>query len=480
MGIIHLSKIALSKKSRRATGSVLAVVASLMLGSIAAGLATAVSLTHYPLLLSLILLFILVAMVPIIYRLMTNSFDAFEAENVAILFYSLYSLSVPLHVLLSPEVSTLQLNLVTNAFGLCLVGLLFFLVGYHNPLGSNLARMFPPLPRRWGKRRTKVISYVYLLLGVALFLGLISIVGVLTYFQAGYAGRAWLKREFGPLELGLYIIQIGLVLHIFYYSLAKKRPPFGVIAAYALYLLLIMKIGIRRPLLGLLLASLAVWHYRVKKISFRQAVVITIVFGSALVLFAFVRQPIASQGFIAGIKYFINNFSWAWFDLSRTELGAPFRNLLDILTIVPDEIGYLYGSSYWQSLENLLPRFVHPSRPPTLSEWYTNTFFPEAFIQAGGNMGFFIISEAYINWGVIGVMIVMFGWGVLLKAFYAYMKSDLTNTSALFLYSISLAWIVFVMRIDFAGAFKGFLITTFLPAMFAIILITTKLRLVKS
>jgi oligosaccharide repeat unit polymerase len=428
----------------------------------------------------LVLLFILVAMLPVIYRLMTNTFDTFEAENVAILFYSLYSLSVPLHVLLSPEVSTLQLNLVTKAFGLCLVGLLFFLVGYHNRLGSNVARMFPPLPRRWDQRTTKTTSHIYLLLGIALFLGLISIVGVSTYFQSGYPGRALLKREVGLLELGLYIIQLGLVLYIFFYSLAKRRPPLGVIAAYALYVLLVMKIGIRRPLLGLLLASFAAWHYLVKKISFRQAAVIAMVFGLALVLFAFVRQIIASQGFIAGIEYFIKNFSWAWFDLSQTELGAPFKNLLDILAFVPDHGGYLYGLSYWQSVENLLPRFVYPSRPPTLSEWYTNAFFPEEFVQAGGNMGFFIISEAYINWDIVGVMVVMFCWGILLKAFYAYMKRDLPNTSALFLYSVSLAWIVFAMRIDFAAALKGFLVTAFLPAMLAIILIITKLRPVRS
>lgn len=451
----------------------------LIAGGVTASLATIVTATPYPFLLSMVLLFVLVAALPVVYRLVTNSFDTFEAENVAILFYSLYTLSVPIHVLISPQVPSIYLDLTTKALVLCFVGLIFFILGYHTRLGNVLAQLIPSLPRRWDRKKTKYIAQIYLFLGVILFLGFIALVGFSTYFQAGYAGRALLKRESGPLELGLYVAQLGLVLYIFYYALIRRWPSLWVVFMYSLYILLVLSLGIRRPLLGLLLACFAVWHYSVKRIAFKPAVVIAIVLGLAFVLFAFVRQVITAQGFIAGIEYFLDNFSWAWLDISRTELGAPFRNLLDILTVVPDKMEYLYGSSYWQSVENLLPRFLHPSRPPTLSEWYTNTFFPEEFVQAGGNMGFFIASEAYINWDVIGVMIVMFSWGIFLKALYAYVKRDPHNTSALFLYSVSLAWIVFSMRIDFAAALKGFLVTAFLPAMFAIMLVATNPRAVR-
>jgi len=472
MGVTHKPNIALPKKWKGIRDISFALIISLLAGSAAASLATVITSTRYPFLSGLVALFVLIAMLPVIYRLLTNTFDTFEAENVVILFYSLYSLSVPLHLLFSPDATTEQLRLSTQALELCLLGLLFFLVGYHNRLGNALAQIVPTLPPRWKLKKLRYIGRCYLLLGIALFLGLVGIVGISTYFRAGYAGRALLKLEFGPLELGLYVFQIGLLLYCFYYFLVRKRPSFWIIALYSLYVLLVLQVGIRRPLLGLLLASFAAWHYLVKKIPFTKAVLIAIIFGILLVLFAFVRQPIASYGFAAGIKHLIDNFEWSWFDLSRTEFGAPFKNLLDILEIVPDREGYLYGSSYWQSIENLLPRFMYPSRPLTLSEWYTKTFFSEEFVRAGGNMGFFIVSEAYINWGVIGVMIVMFSWGTLLKALYAYMRRDLHNTSALFVYSISLAWIVFAMRVDFAATLKGFLITAFLPAMFAIMIIT--------
>jgi hypothetical protein len=54
-----------------------------------------------------------------------------------------------------------------------------------------------------------------------------------------------------------------------------------VTAFYALYVILILQLGIRRPLLGLLPPSLAAWHYLVKRISFKKAVTITLVLGVA-------------------------------------------------------------------------------------------------------------------------------------------------------------------------------------------------------
>lgn len=480
MGVIRQYKVTRQVEWKRVVNTSLVLVAFLLAGISAVSLAMAVTSTIYSSLLSLVLLFALVAALPIIYRLVTKTFDPFETENIVIVFYSLYSLSIPLRILLSPEVTPEQLDLITKAFALCFVGLVFFLVGYHSRLGSLLARMIPCLPRQWDLKKVKQVARIYLLLGIALFFGLIAMVGITSYFQAGYAGRALLKQEHGPLELGLYVIQIALVLYIFRDFLIRRQPSFLIIALYASYILLILQLGIRRPLLGLLLASFAAWHYLVKRIPFTRVVAIAIIFGTMLLLFAFVRQPIASEGFIAGIEHLINNFSWTWFDISRTELGAPFRNLLDILTIVPNQTRYLYGLSYLQTIENLLPRFLYPERSLTLSQWYTEIFFSKEFVQVGGNMGFFIVSEAYINWDVIGVMIVMFSWGILLKALYVYMKRDRHNTSALFLYSISLAWIVFTIRIDFASAFKSFLITAFLPAMFAIILITTKFRVIRS
>lgn len=459
----------------------LVLVISLFMGSVAVGLATVTASTSYPFLLSLFALFILIAVLPIFYRLLIGTFDTLEAENFFILFYSLYSLCVPLNLLFSPYIAMEELHICTQALMLCLIGLIFFILGYHSHLGNILARMIPLLPYRWNPKRVRYTAQFFIFCGILFFVVLTKEVGISTYFKAGYMGRALLKRESGPLELGLYICQIGLILYGFYYFMTKKRINFYIIIVlYSLYILFVLRIGIRRPILALSVAYFAGRYYLVKRISFIKAFPIILTCGVLLVIFAFVRHIIADSGFSIGIKYLINNFSWSWLDLSKTEFGAPFKNLVDILAILPGQAKHLYGLSYWQTIEILFPRYIYPSRPPTLSEWYTNTFFSEGFVRAGGNMGFFIISEAYINWDIIGVMIVMFSWGILLKALYNYMRRGLRNISAIFIYCVSLVWIVFAIRLDFAVVLKSFLVTTFLPMIFAIMFITIKFKSVRS
>lgn len=304
-----------------------------------------------------------------------------------------------------------------------------------------------------------------------MFLGAISIVGVDEYFQAGYAGRALLKRDTGPLELGLYVVQIGIVLYCLYYFAIKKRLSIFIVTVCVLYVLLIANVGIRRPIIGLLLAIIVAYHYFVREISPTKGLALVIIVGVPLLLFAYVRHIVAYQGFLAGLEFLIGNFSWTWLDPSGTELGAPFRNLLDILDVIPEQVGLLGGLSYINALLLLPPRFLIPEGLITLSEWYTVAFFSPEFIAAGGNMGFFIVSEAYINLGVLGVMIIMFLWGVFFRMVYLYFKRTPKSLPCVFLYCISLVWIVFLIRVDFAVALKGYFYTTLVPALIIIIFI---------
>jgi hypothetical protein len=85
-------------------------------------------------------------------------------------------------------------------------------------MGNALAQKIPPLPGQWDLKKITLAGRIYIPLGIALFFGLILRAGILTYLQAGHVGRALLKRELGPLELGFMSFRLGLYLIVFVIS----------------------------------------------------------------------------------------------------------------------------------------------------------------------------------------------------------------------------------------------------------------------
>lgn len=90
-------------------------------------------------------------------------------------------------------------------------------------------------------------------------------------------------------------------------------------------------------------------------------------------------------------------------------------------------INYYYGSSYFDYILRTPPKFLYPGRPEDLAWIFVNHGF-----TSGG--GFFELAEAYLNFGVLGAIIVPFIISFLLG--YAY-KLFVNNKYSIF-YSILL------------------------------------------
>lgn len=82
-----------------------------------------------------------------------------------------------------------------------------------------------------------------------------------------------------------------------------------------------------------------------------------------------------------------------------------------ILALVPDEISFLYGSSYLAVLTLPLPRGLWPEKPGLVGGLVGKTFF--AGSTAGVPPG--PVGEAYWNFGIPGVLIVFFLFGAFHK-----------------------------------------------------------------
>lgn len=313
------------------------------------------------------------------------------------------------------------------------------------------------------------LKYGYFLLFFGIFAVFISIgltVGFSAYFQAGYAGRALLKREAGPVELGLYYSIVGYLFVAYaYFSNCKNRSlattcflPVFLIA----FISYVSFLGIRRPsffiVLGLVFLYACYIKIRMPIIYIAIGSFIAFMFG----IFASFRQVLSDHGATEAFNYVMNNFSFAWLDLSESELGAPFRSLLDILEYWKDD-NPRFGTTYLHSILNIIPSKIYKFGD-SLSVEYTNRMFTSEYISIGGNMGFFPVAEGFLNFYHIGVFMEFLIIGGVIKYIERFTRLKPTATSVI-IYSITVPWFFFFLRADVSSISKVFFYSV-LPAFF--------------
>ncbi|WP_454781376.1 O-antigen polymerase [Legionella sp. WA2022007384] len=381
----------------------------------------------------------------------------FSASVVCLLAFFFYSMAVPLHHLFYGDYNESGVSFVTT---MCVVGLLGQIFGYY-AIGK---------PRFIGINNGKYESFFgffILSLGIVILIAAIAgTVGFSAYFNAGYAGRALLKREAGPLELGLYYSIIGylFMVHSWFYQPSKKRIVLGLFLLSFLlcFVAYVSFLGIRRPSFFMVISFLFIYFLKVKG-RVPLLIVLTSLFCAFLFgIFASFRQVLSDHGASSALSYVLENFNLAWLDLSASELGAPFRSMLDVDPWFSDS--FLWGRSYVDAVINLLPSSIGKFSE-SLSVKYTHEFFSPEYIAIGGNMGFFPVAEGYLNFGAVGVFLEFFFVGMLIK----YIENQAirkSNVVQVIVYAIMVPWFFFFLRSDLASFSKSFFYSV-MPVFFA-------------
>jgi len=388
-------------------------------------------------------------------------------DIVFLLFLFIYSFSVPLSNSISSR--DYDQNLVRAAAETCMLSYAGYSLGLLLDSGKHRrTASLHQISQRDSDVMRRSGMAVFFIGAISSVMAIVLTSGLSVYLSAGYAGRALLKREVGPVELGLYFSIVGL-FGIFASTLlaTKSRPisKFFVAFVFLFFFFYISFLGIRRPLflLGLgLLAGYSLIKHRPKLIT---ALPIGIVAFAFLTTFAQYRQLISSAGLDETIDFVRDNASAEWFDVSNTELGAPFRTLMDYMTLGLESNSLLPGESYIQTLAYALPGFITGGLQ-SLSVQYTHLFFSADFISIGGNMGLFPVTEAYLNFGPSGAFAVFVIFGFLLsKANRWFHAAGRIKPNHIILFMMLIPWCAFFMRLDMASFVKGFLYSQIVPLL---------------
>ncbi len=238
--------------------------------------------------------------------------------------------------------------------------------------------------------------------------------GIVAYFTRTYGKEALEASEDNRLAyvygIGLMCCTAGAIVAVLA-SLAERRrvlPNVTFAVVFGLYLLSLFLEGDRGGLTLSAIPALVMFHYWYRRISWRVGGIMVV---GALLLFAGLKAYRYSKDFntlrTAAVE---SDASIAMF----REMGKTLDVMVRAMTIVPDKEEYFLGATYVSALARTLPNITLSRRRWGFvsSQWVAARTAPEVQRRHGG-FGFTIIGEAYINFGPIGGVFVLFLFGLL-------------------------------------------------------------------
>lgn len=409
----------------------------------------------------LVLVFIALTMWPFVVSALRGRQDPFEARNAFAIVFALYTLPLPILTLLRVQPAGIPLigaNEIVQSLALSLAGLAFFYIGYGAQLGEAIARRVPLLAPESPNR---LLLSTVLLSSMALAnfgYFLIETGGFRAYLTAGY--RLY-ELEQGREYLTVWMPLLSTAVLLFYYTVHQRRSRAWttLFIAFAIGVsFLFTVVGRRRYLFTMLLAMLVYRHYAVRRFSLKQSVLLAMIGLTLMSVWGILRaipteQILTEQTWVALRGTSPERLFYAF--TGSGEFSGAGTWIPEIMrSIAAGELSYLHGASYLWTPLILIPRLLFPDRPPVLSQWWVNRYHPDIAARGGG-MGFFFLAEAYLNFGVIGVIMFMCLMGVVYRAVYSYLKQSKDDGRVALMYGAFISWIPTALRIDFATAFKG-------------------------
>ena len=186
---------------------------------------------------------------------------------------------------------------------------------------------------------------------------------------------------------------------------------------------------------------------------------------------------IRQYGSIVNVMYADNPFQKI--DLTQmfgnvSDFAVSFRTLLDVVEGVPEKLYYKYGVSYLGPILVVIPRAAWPEKPLDISNEYTMAFYP-GYYQLGGGIRCFIVSEAYVNFGYLG-MAVMSMYGFFFRLMYSYLQCNRNNKSAILLYAASIPFTIDYIRGSFFSGTYTYLQAALLPCLIGLSYFSKRLK----
>lgn len=312
-----------------------------------------------------------------------------------------------------------------------LIGLISYLAGIYSGKGVRLARAIPTPAKTLTSTQIFGMWCISVPLFAATALAGVAIPsGLVTVFQGlvmGSLGTITLVSLLGVLSRSNLFIKFLMAS-----------------SSIACSLFVLSSTWSRRPLVGIAAAALA-FFYREKimrkSLAFRGLfLMLILVAGVVLLQYLTVTRGDRFHG--VGT---VSMFSAAGIENFLGGIVINYEVYEFILDRFPEQRAYLYGSGFVPAFLFFIPRSIWPTKPFSSGHevtcmWYQTT-------EPENNLAPLFIGEAYCNFGVFGVILILFITGRIVRVFNTYMVLRNDNQT------VWLAWLM--VTPDFATEWRG-------------------------
>ncbi len=360
--------------------------------------------------LALLLLFVLTF--PVLWKWRRGNLDLFEPITLFSGTAVIYWVGKAIYILLRnypiyqyfpwPESRIDYLDL---ALVYAIVGTIFLIIGY---FGVPIASKKKPIIERcadWNGAGVGLFTAAFFIIGIAALVMVVKSAGGIIQYFIMLPSRGEIFEGKGYYYLLAQWPNAGLLL-VYTHLLSKGKRSKSFWALFALAVLLSASQGGRAGILKIILSMIVISHYVVRRMNFKRLApvlalaIIIILAGNFLRLQS---QRYDNAGFWDRL------YSRGDFDVVDTFM-VTLKN-------VPDVVPYQLGMTYIAVLTGPIPRSVFPTKPYGAAGVYTSILFPE-FWDAKNTFSPGILSELYMNFGSLGIIIGMMVYGALLRMIY--------------------------------------------------------------
>ncbi len=354
---------------------------------------------------------------PVVYGIVSKTLDIFEPIHAIGFATWIYFGITPVFLILRDEFIIGGVNYRPEFSATLLyaaLALMAFQVGYlrFKPRRITLPEWIISPSVKAMQYTTLVSLLFFIALVIAwIVLGRISLRS-LNVFASGVTYEAWVEEiqlnqgvMLGYLFIGRQAMIPASFLVILYHK--KIFRSIGVAALLAITLLF-MGLGWRHPILVIMIASMMLFYIRQDK---RPPISLLLV--AAFIYFYYAAGLLGYARTTTSLSDTDYNITKAYdVTLSSTGIATPMAG---VIRYVPDIVPWKYGLTLLKVFTQPIPRILWPSKPKFIGFEGLEYVLPRgAAIPVWG--------EFYINFGIIGIIISMWLWGIISKYFFLLYK----------------------------------------------------------
>lgn len=405
-----------------------------------------------------------------IYIFFVRRASIFEPIGQYFCFFSLFTLPLPIRALITQEIEgdvtphlPLLMPYMAGAVFLAASSFPLFVVGYYSGLAKKIARAIPQPPGDQGDHSLLAFVFLFCISAALIYMLVGGVDGLSSFLLMGY-GASSLTFGKGYLAVGFPWMFVASLFLLYRFTL-KKTWLTGIFFVLVSLIVFGMQLltGNRSMILYMGLTILIYFNYAIKKISMRVLVVLAV---SAFISLNFVGY-LRSSNYDSFGDFFEKTVAYAgkvlesdskgegfFYTLTIGEFVVPFETLPQIMKSVGTDISPMYGETFLRAPLFVIPSVLFPERPLPIGNWYMEEFYGKGYGLNEGRQ-FYYISEGYLNFGLLGALLLVLAWGIMWGALHQYMLASRRAPGAVMLYALSVAFMFRCIAGDFVSLTIG-------------------------